>query len=46
MSSARVLVSGMAVGKELATDYSKLSDAEIEKLSAMLYNQRARPVPQ
>ena len=24
----------------------KLSDAEIEKLTAMLYNQRARPVPQ
>ncbi len=37
---------GMEAGKELATDYSKLSDAEIEKLSAMLYNQRARPVPQ
>ena len=36
----------MDAGKDLAVDYSKLSDAEIEKLTAMLYNQRARPVPQ
>ncbi|MEP5766709.1 MAG: glutathione binding-like protein [Halieaceae bacterium] len=36
---------GMAVGEEQGQDYSKLSDEEIARLKAMLYNQRARPAP-
>ena len=36
---------GMAVGSELATDYSKLSKDEIERLVEILFNQRARPAP-
>ena len=36
---------GMAVGQEFSVDYSKLSEEEIAELRAMLYNQRARPVP-
>ena len=35
---------GMAVGSDLSTDFSKLSQEEKEKLRKMLYNQRARPV--
>jgi GST-like protein len=37
---------GMAVGSELAVDYSKLSKPDIERLTKMLYNQRARPAPE
>ncbi len=37
---------GMEVGSELTQDYSKLSDAEIERVVALLYNQRARPAPE
>ena len=36
---------GMAVGSDLSTDYSKLSKEEIERLVAVLFNQRARPAP-
>ena len=44
--SARPAVQrGMAVGSDLAVDYSKLPEEEIERLKAMLFNQRARPAP-
>ncbi len=36
---------GMAVGSNLQNDYSKMSEQEIAALRALLYNQRARPVP-
>ncbi len=36
---------GMAAGQELSVDYSQLSKEEIAELRALLYNQRARPVP-
>ena len=36
---------GMAAGRELSVDYSKLSEDDIKRLRAMLYNQRARPAP-
>lgn len=36
---------GMAVGSDLSEDYSKLSQDEIERRRALLYNQRARPAP-
>jgi GSH-dependent disulfide-bond oxidoreductase len=36
---------GMAVGKEMGVDAGKLSKEQIEKLTSMLYNQRARPAP-
>jgi GST-like protein len=36
---------GMAVGKEMTVDPGKFSKQEIEKLTKLLYNQRARPAP-
>jgi GST-like protein len=36
---------GMAVGKDLSVDISKLPPEEIERRSKILYNQRAIPVP-
>lgn len=36
---------GMAVGSDLAMDYSKLPEPEIERLKTLLFNQRARPAP-
>ena len=36
---------GMAAGADMQNDYSRLSEAEIKKLRALLYNQRARPAP-
>ena len=36
---------GMAVGSDLTVDYSKLPEEELARLRALLYNQRARPVP-
>jgi GSH-dependent disulfide-bond oxidoreductase len=36
---------GMAVGSDLSTDVSKLSPEEQGRIRAILYNQRARPVP-
>jgi GST-like protein len=45
--SARPAVErGMAVGSDLSVDYEKLAPEEIERLRAMLYNQRARPAPE
>jgi GST-like protein len=37
---------GMAVGANLQSDYSKLSNEEIEHVRKLLYNQRARPAPE
>jgi len=37
---------GMAVGSDLSQDYSSLSDEEIKRVVALLYNQRARPAPE
>ena len=36
---------GMAVGSEWSQDYSKLSEEEIARIKAILFNQRARPAP-
>jgi len=36
---------GMAVGKDMTVDFSKLSKEEIAGLTKLLYNQRARPAP-
>ncbi|MDH5738605.1 MAG: glutathione binding-like protein [Gammaproteobacteria bacterium] len=37
--------SGMAVGAEMGEDYASLSEEEIARRRALLYNQRARPAP-
>lgn len=37
---------GMAVGSEMGEDYSKLSEEEVARRRALLYNQRARPAPE
>ncbi len=37
---------GMEVGSDLSVDTSKLDEAEIARLRALLYNQRARPAPE
>lgn len=37
---------GMAVGGDMGEDYTKLSKEEIERRRNLLYNQRARPVPE
>ncbi|MDH3453330.1 MAG: glutathione S-transferase N-terminal domain-containing protein [Gammaproteobacteria bacterium] len=37
---------GMAVGKDMGEDDSKLSDEEKERRRALLYDQRARPAPE
>jgi len=37
---------GMAVGSELSVDSSTLSKEEIERVTKLLYNQRARPAPE
>lgn len=36
---------GMAVGSDWAQDYAQLSDAERERISSILFDQRARPAP-
>ena len=36
----------MAVGADLAVDYSALPPEEIDRLRKLLYNQRALPVPE
>jgi GST-like protein len=44
--SARPAVQrGMAVGSDLAEDYSKLAEEEVQRRIKLLYNQRARPAP-
>jgi GST-like protein len=46
LSERPALQRGMNVGSELSQDYSRLSDEEIARLKALLYNQRARPAPE
>jgi GST-like protein len=36
---------GMAVGADFASDYSKLTPEQLEQLTRLLFNQRARPAP-
>jgi GST-like protein len=36
---------GMAAGKDLSVDPSKLTPEEVERVRKLLYNQRARPAP-
>jgi len=45
LSERPALQRGMAVGSEQSQDYSSLSESEIARLRALLYNQRARPAP-
>ena len=45
LSERPALQRGMEVGAEQSQDYSKLSEEDIARLKAMLYNQRARPAP-
>ena len=45
LSERPALQRGMEVGAEQSHDYSKLSEEDIARLKAMLYNQRARPAP-
>ena len=37
---------GMAVGSDLSQDYTKLPQEELDRVVALLYNQRARPAPE
>jgi GST-like protein len=37
---------GMAAGADLGEDYGKLTEEELERRRALLYNQRARPAPE
>ena len=37
---------GMEVGSDWGQDYSKLSEEDIKRITALLYNQRARPAPE
>ncbi|MDX1384264.1 MAG: glutathione S-transferase N-terminal domain-containing protein [Thermoanaerobaculia bacterium] len=46
LSERPAVLRGMAVGEELRTDYSELSDEERERIRKVLYNQRARPAPE
>lgn len=46
LSARPALKRGMEAGAELSVDYSKYTPEEIEKIRAMLYNQRARPAPE
>ncbi|MEM1153940.1 MAG: glutathione binding-like protein [Pseudomonadota bacterium] len=45
LSARPALQRGMAVGKELEVDYSKLPEEEVQRLISLLFNQRARPAP-
>ena len=40
------VIKGMEAGSDLGEDYSKLSEEEIRRRRALLYNQRARPAPE
>ncbi|MCP4467830.1 MAG: glutathione S-transferase family protein, partial [Halieaceae bacterium] len=46
LSERPALQKGMAIGEDQKQDYSKLSEKEIERVVALLYNQRARPAPE
>ncbi len=43
--SLGMLKRGLAVGADLSTDNSKLSEEEQARIRKILYNQRALPVP-
>lgn len=45
LSERPALQRGMAVGRDMGEDVSKLSDQEKARRRALLYNQRARPTP-
>ena len=46
LSERPALQRGMAVAEDQSQDFSKLSEDEIARLRALLYNQRARPAPE
>jgi GST-like protein len=46
LSERPALQKGMEVGSDLAQDYSKLPDKELERIVSLLFNQRARPAPE
>ncbi|MEM9254287.1 MAG: glutathione binding-like protein [Pseudomonadota bacterium] len=46
LNARPALQRGMAVGSELTQDYSALSEDDIKRIVALLYNQRARPAPE
>jgi GST-like protein len=46
LSERPALQRGMAVGSDLAQDYSKFSEDELKHVVSLLYNQRARPAPE
>jgi GST-like protein len=46
LSARPAVQKGMAVGSDWAQDPAKLSNEEKERLRKLLYNQRARPVPE
>jgi GST-like protein len=46
LSERPALQKGMAVGSDLSQDYSKISKEDITRITALLYNQRARPAPE
>ena len=45
LSERPALQKGLAVGSDLIQDYSKISKKDIQRLTSLLYNQRARPAP-
>ncbi|MFP6808310.1 MAG: glutathione S-transferase N-terminal domain-containing protein [Pseudomonadales bacterium] len=45
LSERPAVLKGMSIGSDFGNDYSKMSKDEIAALRKMLYNQRARPVP-
>jgi GST-like protein len=46
LSTRPALQRGMDVGSDYSVDYSQFDEKEIERLKALLYNQRARPAPE
>ena len=45
LSARDAVKRGLAVGSDMANDFSKMSKEEAAALRALLYNQRARPAP-
>ena len=46
LSERPALQRGMGVGEEQSVDYGSLGEDELQRLKALLYNQRARPAPE
>jgi GST-like protein len=46
LSERPALQRGMAVGSELNQDFASLSEEDLARIKALLYNQRARPAPE